>query len=238
MARVGLDPGLAKRFPAQLSGGQQQRVGVARALAADPPIMLMDEPFSAVDLIVRAGLQDEFLRLQDEVEKTIVFVTHDIDEAVKLGHRIAVFQVGGRLAQYTTPDELLSAAKPTTSSATSSAATAGSGGCASARNSTPSRPPRRPGRASTPWARMPRARRWRTGDPGEPRAGRAGDRGRRRAADPLGLDQAEPLRRHPVGPQGTPDPLVHPDSARPGDRAAARHRVRALAAGSTGPSWP
>lgn len=109
MARVGLDPGLAKRFPAQLSGGQQQRVGVARALAADPPIMLMDEPFSAVDPIVRAGLQDEFLRLQDEVEKTIVFVTHDIDEAVKLGHRIAVFQVGGRLAQYTTPDELLSA---------------------------------------------------------------------------------------------------------------------------------
>jgi osmoprotectant transport system ATP-binding protein len=108
MDRVGLDRSLADRYPAQLSGGQQQRVGVARALAADPPILLMDEPFSAVDPIVRAGLQDELLRLQAELEKTIVFVTHDIDEAVKLGHRIAVFQVGGTLAQYATPDELLS----------------------------------------------------------------------------------------------------------------------------------
>ncbi|RMI43774.1 ATP-binding cassette domain-containing protein [Actinomadura harenae] len=107
MERVGLDTALAKRYPAQLSGGQQQRVGVARALAADPPVMLMDEPFSAVDPIVRGQLQDEFLRLQSELEKTIVFVTHDIDEAVKLGHRIAVFQVGGVLAQYATPDELL-----------------------------------------------------------------------------------------------------------------------------------
>nr|WP_285496663.1 ATP-binding cassette domain-containing protein [Actinomadura sp. NBRC 104425] len=107
MERVGLDPALARRYPAQLSGGQQQRVGVARALAADPPIMLMDEPFSAVDPIVRAGLQEEFLRLQRDLEKTIVFVTHDIDEAVKLGHRIAVFRVGGVLAQYATPDELL-----------------------------------------------------------------------------------------------------------------------------------
>ncbi|MQY03260.1 Osmoprotectant import ATP-binding protein OsmV [Actinomadura sp. RB68] len=109
MERVGLDQGLAKRYPAQLSGGQQQRVGVARALAADPPILLMDEPFSAVDPIVRASLQEEFLRLQSEVEKTIVFVTHDIDEAIKLGNRIAVFQVGGKLAQYATPDELLDA---------------------------------------------------------------------------------------------------------------------------------
>ncbi|MBW8484403.1 ATP-binding cassette domain-containing protein [Actinomadura sp. PM05-2] len=109
MERVGLDPKLAKRYPAQLSGGQQQRVGVARALAADPPILLMDEPFSAVDPIVRTSLQDEFLRLQAEVEKTIVFVTHDIDEAVKLGNKIAVFQVGGRLAQYAAPDELLDA---------------------------------------------------------------------------------------------------------------------------------
>jgi osmoprotectant transport system ATP-binding protein len=107
MERVGLDPALARRYPAQLSGGQQQRVGVARALAADPPIMLMDEPFSAVDPIVRAGLQEEFLRLQRDLEKTIVFVTHDIDEAVKLGHRIAVFRVGGALAQYATPAELL-----------------------------------------------------------------------------------------------------------------------------------
>jgi osmoprotectant transport system ATP-binding protein len=108
MERVGLDAKMAKRYPFQLSGGQQQRVGVARALAADPPIMLMDEPFSAVDPIVRKSLQEEFLRLQSELRKTIVFVTHDIDEAVKLGHRIAVFQVGGVLAQHATPGELLS----------------------------------------------------------------------------------------------------------------------------------
>jgi osmoprotectant transport system ATP-binding protein len=107
MDRVGLDAKMAKRYPFQLSGGQQQRVGVARALAADPPIMLMDEPFSAVDPVVRFRLQDEFLRLQAELNKTIVFVTHDIDEAIKLGHRIAVFQVGGTLAQVATPDELL-----------------------------------------------------------------------------------------------------------------------------------
>jgi osmoprotectant transport system ATP-binding protein len=109
MERVGLDPAMAKRYPFQLSGGQQQRVGVARALAADPPVMLMDEPFSAVDPVVRKSLQDEFLRLQSELKKTIVFVTHDIDEAIKLGHRIAVFQVGGTLAQYATPRELLAA---------------------------------------------------------------------------------------------------------------------------------
>src|SRR5690606_24685944 len=105
--RVGLDPAIAKRYPAQLSGGQQQRVGVARALAADPPIMLMDEPFSAVDPIVRESLQDEFLRLQQELSKTIVFVTHDIDEAVKLGDQVAVFGAGGRLVQLDTPEELL-----------------------------------------------------------------------------------------------------------------------------------
>jgi osmoprotectant transport system ATP-binding protein len=107
MERVGLDTKMAKRYPFQLSGGQQQRVGVARALAADPPIMLMDEPFSAVDPIVRKSLQDEFLRLQSDLQKTIAFVTHDIDEAIKLGHRIAVFQVGGTLAQHATPAELL-----------------------------------------------------------------------------------------------------------------------------------
>ena len=107
MERVGLDAKMARRYPYQLSGGQQQRVGVARALAADPPVMLMDEPFSAVDPIVRKSLQDEFLRLQAELKKTITFVTHDIDEAVKLGHRIAVFQLGGVLAQHATPDELL-----------------------------------------------------------------------------------------------------------------------------------
>jgi osmoprotectant transport system ATP-binding protein len=107
---VGLDPAFGKRYPAQLSGGQQQRVGVARALAADPPVLLMDEPFSAVDPIVRDDLQQQLLRLQSELDKTIVFVTHDIDEAIKLGDKVAVFRVGGRLAQYDTPSALL--AKP------------------------------------------------------------------------------------------------------------------------------
>jgi osmoprotectant transport system ATP-binding protein len=107
LTRVGLDESLAGRYPAQLSGGQQQRVGVARALAADPPVMLMDEPFSAVDPIVREELQKEFLRLQSELGKTIAFVTHDIDEAIKLGDRVAVFRVGGHLAQLGTPQELL-----------------------------------------------------------------------------------------------------------------------------------
>jgi osmoprotectant transport system ATP-binding protein len=106
--RVGLDPAFAKRYPGQLSGGQQQRVGVARALAADPPVMLMDEPFSAVDPVVRDQLQDEFLRLQEELGKTIVFVTHDIDEAIKLGDQVAVLRVGGTLAQLAPPRELLS----------------------------------------------------------------------------------------------------------------------------------
>ncbi|MCH0561653.1 MULTISPECIES: ABC transporter ATP-binding protein [unclassified Streptomyces] len=108
MERVGLDGTLAKRYPYQLSGGQQQRVGVARALAADPPVLLMDEPFSAVDPVVRKGLQDELLRIQAELGKTIVFVTHDIDEAVKLGTTVAVMRTGGRLAQYAPPAELLS----------------------------------------------------------------------------------------------------------------------------------
>jgi osmoprotectant transport system ATP-binding protein len=104
---VGLPAGVAKRYPAQLSGGQQQRVGVARALAADPPVLLMDEPFSAVDPIVREGLQEELLRLQAELAKTIVFVTHDIDEAIKIGDRVAVFREGGILAQYDPPAVLL-----------------------------------------------------------------------------------------------------------------------------------
>ncbi|HZG91342.1 MAG TPA: ATP-binding cassette domain-containing protein [Pseudonocardia sp.] len=107
METVGLAPEMAKRYPGQLSGGQQQRVGVARALAADPPILLMDEPFSAVDPVVRESLQDELLRLQSELGKTIVFVTHDIDEAVKLGDRVAVFRTGGVLAQYDEPGHLL-----------------------------------------------------------------------------------------------------------------------------------
>ncbi|MBK6018114.1 ABC transporter ATP-binding protein [Streptomyces sp. MBT53] len=108
MERVGLDASLAKRYPYQLSGGQQQRVGVARALAADPPVLLMDEPFSAVDPVVRKGLQDELLRLQEELGKTIVFVTHDIDEAIKLGTMVAVLRTGGKLAQFAPPAELLS----------------------------------------------------------------------------------------------------------------------------------
>lgn len=107
LERMGLSTSLAKRYPNQLSGGQQQRVGVARALAADPPIMLMDEPFSAVDPQVREQLQDEFLRLQGELGKTIVFVTHDIDEAVKLGDQVAVLRVGGTLAQLASPERLL-----------------------------------------------------------------------------------------------------------------------------------
>ncbi|WP_319429335.1 ABC transporter ATP-binding protein [Mycobacterium sp. RTGN5] len=108
LERVGLDPKLGDRYPAQLSGGQQQRVGVARALAADPPVLLMDEPFSAVDPVVRDELQAEILRLQGELHKTIVFVTHDIDEAIKLGDRVAVFGPGGTLQQYDAPARLLS----------------------------------------------------------------------------------------------------------------------------------
>lgn len=108
LERVGLDPKLANRYPSQLSGGQQQRVGVARALAADPPILLMDEPFSAVDPVVREDLQAEILRLQSELRKTIVFVTHDVDEAIKLGDKVAVFGRGGVLQQYDEPSRLLS----------------------------------------------------------------------------------------------------------------------------------
>ncbi|NEC18123.1 ABC transporter ATP-binding protein [Streptomyces parvus] len=104
---VGLAADAGKRYPHQLSGGQQQRVGVARALAADPPVLLMDEPFGAVDPVVRTQLQDELLRLQRELNKTIVFVTHDIDEAVRLGDRIAVFRTGGHLVQCASPAELL-----------------------------------------------------------------------------------------------------------------------------------
>ena len=106
---IGLDPDLAERYPAQLSGGQQQRVGVARALAADPLVMLMDEPFGAIDPINRERLQNEFLRLQAEIRKTVLFVTHDIDEAIKMGDRIAIMREGGRVAQYATPAELLMA---------------------------------------------------------------------------------------------------------------------------------
>ena len=104
---VGLDASYARRYPAQLSGGERQRVGLARALAANPPLMLMDEPFGAIDPIIRARLQDEFLRLQHELRKTVVFVTHDIDEAIKVGDRIAILREGGRLAQYDTPARIL-----------------------------------------------------------------------------------------------------------------------------------
>ncbi|HYO35705.1 MAG TPA: ABC transporter ATP-binding protein, partial [Geodermatophilus sp.] len=107
---VGLDPAVYRdRYPRELSGGQQQRVGVARALAADPPVLLMDEPFGAVDPVTRQRLQDELLRIQEELGKTILFVTHDVDEAVKLGDRIVVFDVGARVVQYDTPQRILAA---------------------------------------------------------------------------------------------------------------------------------
>jgi osmoprotectant transport system ATP-binding protein len=108
LSLVGLDPEqYGDRYPAELSGGQQQRVGVARAMAADPPVMLMDEPFGAVDPITRERLQDEFLKIQQEINKTIVFVTHDIDEAIKMGDHIAILEEGGVLAQYDTPERIL-----------------------------------------------------------------------------------------------------------------------------------
>src|SRR5690606_17556842 len=103
---VGLDRSLARRFPGQLSGGQQQRVGVARALAADPLVMLMDEPFSAVDPVVRAELHELFLGLQRRLSKTIIMITHDIDEAIELGDQVAILRVGGVLAQAGTPQQL------------------------------------------------------------------------------------------------------------------------------------
>ena len=105
LARVGLDRRLASRYPAQLSGGQQHRVGVARALAADPPVLLMDEPFSAVDPVVRGELHEFFLGLQREISKTVILVTHDIDEAIRLGDQVAILRVGGRLAQAGTPQQ-------------------------------------------------------------------------------------------------------------------------------------
>ncbi len=105
---VGLDPGdYRDRYPVELSGGQQQRVGVARAMAADPPIMLMDEPFGAVDPITRERLQDEFVKIQGDIKKTIVFVTHDIDEAIKMGDKIAILRQGGFLEQYDSPENIL-----------------------------------------------------------------------------------------------------------------------------------
>ncbi|MGM7667125.1 betaine/proline/choline family ABC transporter ATP-binding protein [Microbacterium sp. A93] len=110
LTTVNMDPAEYRdRFPNQLSGGQQQRVGVARALGGDPEVMLMDEPFGAIDPITRDRLQNEFLRLQAEVRKTIVFVTHDIDEAIKMGDRIAILQEGSRIAQYDTPERILTA---------------------------------------------------------------------------------------------------------------------------------
>jgi osmoprotectant transport system ATP-binding protein len=105
---IGMDPDeIGPRYPAQLSGGQRQRIGVARALASDPPLMLMDEPFGAIDPITRSRLQDEFLGLQERVRKTVVFVTHDIDEAIKMGDKIAILRQGGILAQYGSPEEIL-----------------------------------------------------------------------------------------------------------------------------------
>ena len=132
LERVGLDPKLANRYPAQLSGGQQQRVGVARALAADPPILLMDEPFSAVDPVVREELQTEILRLQGELRKTIVFVTHDIDEALKLGDKVAVFGRGGVLQQYDRPASAAVEPGQRLRRRASSAPTAATAACSSA----------------------------------------------------------------------------------------------------------
>jgi osmoprotectant transport system ATP-binding protein len=110
LAMVGLDPATYRdRYPKNLSGGQRQRAGVARALSADPPVMLMDEPFGAIDPITRDRLQNEFLRLQETIRKTIVFVTHDIDEAIKMGDRIAILREGSKIAQYDTPARILSA---------------------------------------------------------------------------------------------------------------------------------
>ena len=122
---VGLEAGDSKRYPTQLSGGQRQRVGLARALAADPKVMLMDEPFGALDPITRDRLQNEFLRLHEVERKTVIFVTHDIDEAIKIGTRIAIFREGGVLAQYDTPDAIW-ASRSTSSWRASWAPTAGS----------------------------------------------------------------------------------------------------------------
>src|SRR5439155_23428789 len=108
-AMLELDDGLLDRFASELSGGQRQRVGVARALGVDPPVMLMDEPFGAVDPIVRSRLQDELLNLQSRIRKTIVLVTHDVDEAMKLGDRIAIINRGGVLEQYASPEQILRA---------------------------------------------------------------------------------------------------------------------------------
>jgi osmoprotectant transport system ATP-binding protein len=104
---VGMDRSYRDRYPKELSGGQRQRIGVARAMAADPPVLLMDEPFGAIDPITRDRLQDEFLRLQQEIRKTIVFVTHDIDEAIKMGDRIAILKQQSKIAQYDTPEKIL-----------------------------------------------------------------------------------------------------------------------------------
>jgi osmoprotectant transport system ATP-binding protein len=107
MEMLGLDREMLQRYPSELSGGQRQRVGVARALAVDPPVMLMDEPFGAVDPIVRERLQDQFLEIQEHLRKTIVFVTHDIDEAIKMADRIAILNIGGIIEQYASPEEIL-----------------------------------------------------------------------------------------------------------------------------------
>ena len=127
---VALDPNVfAKRYPNELSGGQAQRVGVARALAADPPVMLMDEPFGAIDPINREVIQDEFLKMQEKLGKTIMFVSHDIDEAIKMGDKVAIFR-NGKIEQFGTPGPRCWPIRPTASSPISSAATARSSGSA------------------------------------------------------------------------------------------------------------
>ncbi len=160
---VGLDPVRYRdRYPSQLSGGERQRVGVARALAADPPVMLMDEPFGAVDPIVRDRLQNEFLRLQEELAKTILFVTHDIDEAIKMGDLVAVMQAGGRLAQFGPPAGDPGRPRVRLRRPVRRARTAGSSGCRWSGSATcAARRRRSPDRARTPprpgagWRREP-----------------------------------------------------------------------------------
>ncbi len=236
---VGLRPGrYARRYPHELSGGQRQRVGVARALAADPVVLLMDEPFSAVDPIVRVRLQDEFLRLQAEVRKTIVLVTHDLDEAVRLGDRIAVLSQGGRLEQYASAAAPAARTRRTTSSPTSSAPTGASSGWRSPRSTAP------------PWSRWPATT-------GRPRrspvdrhpargAGRpAGQRGRpgggpRRRRQPGGPADASQHRRGGRLPTGVAGRRLSTEVAGLGDQpgAAGRHRPRTRRVSAGRRRWP
>ena len=193
----------AKRYPHQLSGGQRQRVGVARALAADPPVLLMDEPFGAVDPIVRERLQGEFIRLQREVRKTVLFVTHDLDEAVRMGDRIAVFSEGGHLEQYDAPDPAARLAGHRLRRRASSAPTAASSGSRSPPSSRPTSSTRRSCTSTDRVADATASLR---------AAGRAVGRRARRRGRPARLD------RPPTRPATAPSP-TGPAGWRPGCRS-------------------